>query len=242
MPEEATKVDLTFAEILEQSTLRCRSLDAPLAERLQAFAEDVRALRPAFADVVDRMVGRLRATGAGNSAPAPGEPMPPFLLPDQEGRLVGLEDLIDRGPVVVAFHRGHWCPYCRINAAALARLEPDVSARGGQIVAITPELEEFTSELRGDAGASFPILTDIDNGYALQLSLAIWIDDEKRPAMTAAGWDIADFQANNFWTLPIPATFVVGTDGRVKARHIDPDYRTRMATDAIIAALAAARG
>ncbi len=124
----------------------------------------------------------------------------------------------------------------------LRDFEPDISARGGQILAITPDIEEFTSELRADAEASFPILTDLDNGYALELNLAIWIDDEKRQAMTAAGWDISDSQANQFWTLPIPATFVVGRDGRVKARHIDPDYRKRMATEEILTALETLRG
>lgn len=227
----------SFAEILEASTVRCREMEAPLADRLQAFADTVRALNVQFADVVDRMVQRLRSSGAGESAPSPGEPMPPFLLPDQDGRLVALEDLVGRGPVVVAFHRGHWCPYCRINADALARIEPEVSAAGGQIVAITPELEEFTKELRSDAHAGFPILSDIDNAYALELNLAIWINDEKREVMTEAGWVIPPYQGNKGWMLPIPATFVVGRDGRVVARFVDPDYRKRMDVEDILAAL-----
>jgi peroxiredoxin len=227
----------SLAEILEQATLRCRDMDAPLGQRLQAYADDVRSLKPEFADIVDRMVARLQSAGAGASAPAAGDPMPRFVLPDQDGRLVSLDELIHRGPVVVAFHRGHWCPYCRINASALSEIEPEVARLGGQIVAITPDVEEFTRELKADANAAFPILTDLDNGYALELNLAIWIDDEKRAAMTAAGWDISDFQANRFWTLPIPATFVVGGDGRVRARFIDPDYRRRMATEDILTSL-----
>ena len=63
------------------------------------------ALNPSFADIVDRMVSRLKLGGAGQSAPAPGEPMPPFLLPDQDGRLTNLEDLLSRGPAVISFHR-----------------------------------------------------------------------------------------------------------------------------------------
>lgn len=227
----------SFAEILEASTERCRRMDAPLADRLQAFAETVRSLNAGFADVVDRMVERLRSAGAGEAAPAPGDLMPWFLLPDQDGALVSLGDLLKRGPVVVSFHRGHWCPYCRINADALARIEPEVAAASGQIVAITPELEEFTRELQTDARAGFPVLTDIDNGYALSLNLAIWINDEKRRVMTEAGWVISPYQGNQGWMLPIPATFVVGSDGRVKARFVDPDYRKRMDVDDILAAL-----
>jgi peroxiredoxin len=227
----------SFAEILEASTQRCRIMDAPLAQRLQAFADDVRALDAGFADIVDRMVSRLKTSGAGETAPAPGERMLPFVLPDQDGRLVGLDQLLSRGPAVISFHRGHWCPYCRLNADALARMEPEVTAAGGQIVAITPELQQFTSELKSDSKVPFPILTDLDNGYALELNLLIWVDDEKRRAMTAAGWDISAYQGNDTWMLPIPATFVIAPDGVVKARFVDPDYRKRMAIEDILAAV-----
>ena len=81
------------------------------------------------------------------------------------------------------------------------------------------------------------VLTDLDSGYALELQLAIKIEDEKRLAMTRAGWDISAFQDNENWTLPIPATFVVGSDGSVKARFVDPDYRKRMDVDDILDAL-----
>ncbi len=227
----------SFAEVLEACTERCREMDAPLAARLAAFAADVKRLSPEFADIVDRMVARLNESGAGALAPAVGDIIPPFVLPDEAGRLVGLDELRRQGPVVVSFHRGHWCPYCRINAVALARIEPEIKAAGAQIVAITPEVNKFTSELKADATAAFPVLTDLDSSYALELNLAIRINDEKRLAMTMAGWDISPFQDNDTWTLPIPATFVVGQNGVVKARFVDPDYRKRMDTEAILSAL-----
>jgi peroxiredoxin len=232
----------SLAERLEESTERCRNMDGPLAVRLQALADDVRALAPEFAEVVDRMVLRLVETGAGEKAPLPGEPMPEFMLPDQNGRLVTLSDLLASGPAVVAFHRGHWCPYCRINATALAAIEGRVRGKGASLVAITPEVEKFTAELGQDAKASFPILSDMDNGYALLLNLAFYVGDEKRQYMTLAGWDVSPFQGNSTWTLPIPATFVVGRDGIIKARHIDPDYRKRMAIDDVLAALGRPNG
>ncbi|MGQ0673768.1 MAG: peroxiredoxin-like family protein [Hyphomicrobium sp.] len=230
----------TIAETLEATTERCRSLDAPLAGRLQAFADEVRSLSAEFAAVVDRMVERLKASGAGAAAPKPGEPMPEFMLPDQSGRLIRLSEFLERGPLVVAFHRGHWCPYCRINADALHRVHGEIEARGGELVAITPEIERFNAELRSAVGARFPVLSDIDNGYALLLNLAFYVGDEKKALMQLAGWNIPPYNANDNWTLPIPATFVVGTDGLVKVRHIDPDYRKRMDVEAILDAVSAA--
>ena len=77
----------------------------------------------------------------------------------------------------------------------------------------------------------------MDNGYALLLNLAFYVGDEKKTFMSAAGWDITPFTDSDAWTLPIPATFVVGRDGLVKARFIDPDYRKRMDIGDILAAL-----
>jgi peroxiredoxin len=231
----------TFAEILEEATDRSRDMDAPLGERLKAVADEVRRLSPEFADIVDRMVARLEANDVGQSAPKPGEPMPDFMLPDENGRLVRLADLLDDGPVVLSFNRGHWCPYCRLNVAGLAEIAPEVESLGGQIVAISPEKSRYGAELKSYAKAPFPVLADINNGLALALNLLFWVGDEKRDAMKAGGYDIAPYQGNEAWMLPVPATFVIGRDGVVKARYIDPDYRRRMDLDAVLAALKSAR-
>src|SRR5262249_46481902 len=122
-------------EYLDDAFSRVRELDASLGEQLRAFAEAARQRRPEFAAVVDRLVDRLRQYGVGDSAPREGEPMPTFVLPDDAGRMVSLDDLLAEGPVAVTFHRGHWCPYCRININALAQAHQMVAASGGQIVA-----------------------------------------------------------------------------------------------------------
>lgn len=227
----------SFAEILEASTARCRAMDAPLEAKLAAFADVVRSLSPEFTAIVERMVSRLIDGGAGSAAPDVGDPMPSFLLPDHSGHLVSLERLLEKGPLAIAMHRGHWCPYCRINASALAAASKVVRDSGGQIVAITPELQTYNTRLREDAGADFPVLTDLDNAYALEANIAIWVGEEKKHAMSAAGWNISRFHGNDAWLLPIPATFVVGTDGLVRARYVNPDYRTRMSIERILDAL-----
>jgi peroxiredoxin len=227
----------SFAEVLGETTEKCRVMDAPLSVRLKLVAEEVRRLAPGFADVVDRMVAHLEKNGVGLSAPKPGEPMPDFVLPDEGGHLVRLTDLLKSGPVVLSFNRGHWCPYCRINVDALAKIAPEIEQLGAHIVAIAPETGRYTAELKSYAKAPFPILSDIDGGYALELNLLYWVGDEKREAMQAGGVDIAPYQGNESWMLPIPATFIVGEDGTVKARHIDPDYRHRMEIDDLLAAL-----
>jgi peroxiredoxin len=229
-----------LAEILDEAFAQCLGMDASLNERLSAFADTVRNVDQTFAEAVDRLVAHLKEKGAGAAAPAAGDMMPSFVLPDDQGHLVSLEELLETGPVALAFHRGHWCPYCRLNTNALVEVQEKVRAEGGQIAAIVPERRQFASALRSETNAPFPILLDMDNGYAMSLNLAIWVGDEMKRMIAAAGWDIPSYQGNETWMLPIPATFVVGRDGRIAARFVDPDYRKRMATEDMLDALRSA--
>jgi peroxiredoxin len=227
----------TLRDILEDAFVRSRNLEAPLADRLKAFANELRRLGPHFQSLVDSLVSRLVESDAGATAPKVGEPMPAFLLPDEEGRLVRLDDLLGEGPVAIAFHRGEWCPYCRINIDALARAEEEIAGEHRHIAAIVPDRQRFAVWLKSDAKAPFPVLTDMDNGYAMSLGLAIYVGDEMKHMMVSSGWDPSVSQGTDNWMLPIPATFIIGTDGVVRARFVDPDYRRRMAIEDMLAAL-----
>jgi peroxiredoxin len=226
-----------LAEAFEDAFRRCCGMDVSLAERLQAFADAVQELSPPFAETVDRLVLRLQQNEAGAAAPRLGDLMPPFTLPDEEGHLVTLDHLLSKGPVAVTFHRGHWCPYCRINTDALAKAQKEIAAESGQVIAVMPDRQQFAAEFKSESNASFPVLTDVDNGYALSLNLVISLGEEMMRFISAAGLDIPKYQGNNSWMVPIPATFIIGRDGRVKARFVDPDYRKRMAIADLISAL-----
>ena len=230
-----------LAEALEEAFQHCRDMDASLRERLDSLAQAVRKLSPPFADAVDRLVTRLQQSSAGETAPQVGQPLPPFHLPNEAGHIVSLDKLLSKGPVAVTFHRGHWCPYCRLNTNVLAQAQKEVEREGSQIVAIMPDRQQFAEEFKNESNARFPILTDMDNGYALSLNLVFWVGTEMERMISAAGWNIPNYQGNTSWMLPIPATFVVGQDERVKARFVDPDYRKRMAVENMVAALRSAR-
>ena len=87
------------------------------------------------------------------------------------------------------------------------------------------------------SNARFPFLTDAANGYALSLNLAIWVGLEMEGMMNRAGIELPRYQGNSAWFLPIPATFVVNSDGTVSARYVDPDHRQRMDIDEMLAAV-----
>jgi peroxiredoxin len=240
MKERMSMTEPTFTDMLEEAFARCRTLEAPLADRLQAFADELRRLGPDFAAIVDTLIERLVENNAGAAAPRVGERMPSFLLPDEQGRLVGLDDFLAKGPIALAFNRGHWCPYCRMNIDALAHAEAEVAPDNRHIAAIVPDRQRFALWLKSDTKAPFPVLTDMDNGYAMTLGLAIYVGDELKNLMVSLGWDPSVSQGTDNWLLPIPATFIVGTDGIIRARFVDPDYRVRMAKEDLLAALRSA--
>jgi len=226
------------AERLKRAFQDCRDMDGTLSARLGAYAAAGREIFPAYSEAVDRLVARIHETGGGENAPRPGDPMPPFILPDETGQLIRMESLLVNGPIAVMFYRGHWCPYCRLNVKAVIEGQDQIKALGGQIVAIMPERQKFAEKFKSDSGAYFPVLTDMDNGYALSINLAIWLGTEIQQLLSHQ--DLSSFHGNDGWVLPIPATFVVGRDGLVKARFVDPDFRKRMEIDDLIAALKAA--
>src|SRR5437762_9566679 len=123
-PANAERLKLAFQE--------CRDMEGTLRQQLEAYAAAGREFFPAYGEAVDRLVARVHENGGGENAPKPGEAMPPFILPDESGGLVSLDSLISRGPAIVMFYRGHWCPYCRLNVRAVIQAQDRIEALGGQ--------------------------------------------------------------------------------------------------------------
>ena len=158
--DTARKSSMTSTSLtaLREVFAQCREMDASLGERLEVYSQAVRKFLPRYAEAVDDLVERLNNAGAGTNAPRPGDPMPPFILPDETGRLVSLEKLLENGPAAITFHRGHWCPWCRISINALVRVDADIGQAGGQVVAIMPDRQRFAAEFKREAGSPFPVL------------------------------------------------------------------------------------
>lgn len=214
------------------------AMRAPLRDRLAAYVDVMVAEGSPFVAAYDRLVDHLAKAEVGAGAPAPGEAMPPFVLPDQSGRLVGLEDIVGSGPAILSFNRGPWCPFCRIELATHLEALPTLARHEARLVSIMPEPRSSTAPLARALGERLVVLSDIDNGYALSIGLAMWVGDEVIALMREHGLDLGAFQGNEGWMLPLPATFVLDREARVLARWVDPDFRTRMETEAILSVLA----
>jgi peroxiredoxin len=217
--------------------MQAERLSGSLNHRLAAYREQSGRLRPDITSGYDRLVERLAMLDGEEVGPRVGEPMPPFHMPDENGRLVSLAELREAGSVVVSVNRGHWCPYCRLDLRSLAAIHHDVVSLGGQIVSIMPDSARYTSQSVGQDALPFPVLSDMDLGYALSLGLIFSVGAEVRRLYEDLGIELERYQGNDSYFLPIAAKFIVGRDGLVKARQVNVEFRRRMEPAAIVAAL-----
>ncbi len=192
---------------------------------------------PEFAGAYQRLVDRLVGACAGKTAPRTGDIFPEFLLPDDHGRLTGFDDLSVGTTLVVSLNRGQWCSYCRIELEGLQEIHAEIMRRGANVVAITPDREEYAMRLRASCRLAFPLLSDVGNGFALSLGLAVWCGDEVRDLYRNSGIALNVYQGDEGWLIPIPATYVVAPDRRIKACFVDPDFRQRISPEDILKAI-----
>jgi peroxiredoxin len=217
-------------------------MDAPLWRRIELFVEKQREAGSPFVAATEKVVARLRAGDVGETAPKPGEQMPPFLLPARDGRLVGLDDLVREGSVVISFNRGHWCPFCRIELSALAAAHDEIAGLGARVVSIMPDRQHYVGRLPRAVTDRILVLSDIDSAYALSLGLTMWLGDSMGELMRQHGVDLNQIHGDGSWIVPVPATFVIGADRRVIARLVEHDFRRRMNVEDIRAVLAGTDG
>jgi peroxiredoxin len=230
----------SLEQALNEAFHQADNLEAPLDQRLKLYLGESRKLLPDLESTYDQLVARIRANGADVLVPAVGDRLPEFLMTDSDGQLVDLASLLKNGPVVISFNRGPWCDYCGLELHALSRAYPDIVAAGGDVVSIVPETAKYAEILKQTRGLPFRVLTDLDLAYALSLGLVFWVGDKIKETYRQFGIDLEQFQGNGGWLLPIPATLVVGQDGRVKARFVDPDFRHRLGIEPILRAVASA--
>ena len=222
---------------LPEALIEAESRNASLGARLAAYRDSTRRIRPDIAKAYDDLVARLDMLDNGAIGPQIGEPLPEFNLPDDNGRLVSLSSLLRSGPAVVSLNRGHWCPYCKLELRSLAAIHDEIRQLGARIVSIMPDTATFTGDYAAQNKLPFPILSDMDLGYALSLGLIFWVGAEIQRLYEDAGVELERYQGNGGHFLPMGAKFIVGQDGVIKARQINIEFRERMEPEAVLAVL-----
>ena len=187
----------------------------------------------------DEFLERLDAGQVAAEACKPGDRMPGFLLPNAEGRLVESGELLARGPLVVTFFRGGWCPYCSATLEALEAVLPELSRTGGTLVAMTPETGGRALAMKHDHGLHYEVLVDVDLAIAMAFGIVFRTPPLYVELLRHRGIDLAERSGNPAWLLPVPAAFVVGQDGIVLRSWVNVDFTQRAEPTEILKALSA---
>jgi peroxiredoxin len=217
-----------------------------LQAKLAAFKADFEAGKPPYSvprsviETMHRATNELIASGAASRALKAGDTAPAFVLNDAEGRPVSSAELLARGPLVVSFYRGVWCPYCNMELQALQEALPTFRDLGANLVAISPQTSVNSRKSVRTNGLAFPILSDHGNQTAAAFGLRFTLPDYLVELYKSLKNDLPAFNGDPSWTLPMPGRFVIGQDGIIRYAEVNPDYTNRPEPEDMLPALRSA--
>lgn len=184
-----------------------------------------------------RTTTELKNTGIENRALRAGDRIPEFTLPNQHGEMRRFADFLTESTVVLNIYRGGWCPYCNFEMKALADALPEIEAAGAKLVGMSPEAPDHAQDTVSRHDIGIEILSDAGNVVSERLGLVFSLAEELRPIYLGAGLDIPAYNGDESFRLPVPATYIVGPDGIIKADFVNADYTQRMEPRDIVAFL-----
>ena len=211
---------------LEETTpgVDTRPLREILAERKEKIAKYVPA---ATLEVHARVMAGLKAQGLAANSLALGSQAPEFSLPDHNGNMVSLAELLRRGRLVACFYRGRWDPFCCGQMEAMNRALSAIEQTGASLVAISPQTVKQSFFMADQHQLRFPLLSDAGNQVARQFGLVYRVPDEQQAIYRRAFVNLPFINGEESWELPIPATYVIDRDGTVVFASADEDYTDR---------------
>lgn len=227
----------------EQQGSKTTNANIPLQQRLDEIVAQGRSRLPAkLLQQLLSTIEQLITSSAAEQALKEGAQVPDFTLPDTLGNTVTLSHLLKQGPVVIAFYRGEWCPYCNLQLHAYQQALPQIRALGATLVAISPQTPDHSLSMAEKQALTFTVLSDVGNRIARQFGIVFTIDEAVRDAHKQVGANLPAYNSDDTWELPIPGTFIVDQSGTVRLAFVDPNYTHRLDPSIIIAQLKKLRG
>lgn len=219
-----------------------------LQERLDAFKRNFEAGGPPYRvpywvhEPMHRATDELIASGAADHALKAGARAPDFRLQDGDGAVIASRTLLSKGPLVVSFYRGVWCPYCKMELQALQASLPNIEAHGASLVAISPQTQANSRRAARENSATFPILSDPHNEVAGAFGIRFTLPDYLVVLYTTVlNNDLNRVNGDDSWTLPMPSRFVIAPSGSVVYAEVNPDYTIRPDPQELLPAIDKAR-
>jgi peroxiredoxin len=199
---------------------------------LQSKLDDIRsgfekAAPQEAQDALHKAIEELIHSGAEDRVLKVGDLAPEFSLPDPDGNIISSQELLKKGPIVLTFYRGTWCPYCNVDLTALEEVRSEIETRNATLVAISQQTAANSRKSQKTNNLGFPILGDKGGDIGAKFGVRWSVPDYLKPVHKQLGADISIFNGEDSWTLPMPARFVIGQDGIIAYSEVNADYTYR---------------
>lgn len=212
-----------------------KTLADQLADYKAGFKQRVAPERVAM---MEAATADLRASGIEARAVQVGACAPDLTLPDALNRPVRFSELWRRGPLVLIFYRGGWCPYCNLELRAWSEHLPSLKHLGAQLVAVSPQTPDLSLSTAQKNDLTYPVLSDSELLATEAFGVGFDLPQQLVDLYSRVGNDLPVLNGNGRWVLPVPATYVIDRGGRVAFAHVEADYRERAEPGHVLAAVA----
>lgn len=166
-----------------------------------------------------------------------GERIPDVTLRDAQGSRVSLGEKLEEKPTLLIVYRGGWCPYCTRHLSGLAGVSGDIRDHGFQIIGVSPDRPGKVAEARKEVDADYTLLSDSDLDLAQALGIAFKVpDDLVSKYKNEYGIDLEADSGRTHHGLPVPAAYLIDTDGTILFSYVNPNYRVRIPGEIVLAA------
>jgi peroxiredoxin len=222
----------------ESSTGEAPAKSAP--STTTAGASSAPATAPHMKDYADPQADRIGVLAPGTGIPV-GQTVPDIHARDVDGKDVSLSSLYTKGPILLAFYRGGWCPYCSSENHALATAYPEYQKRGVTPVTVSVDTPDAEAKTKATYTIPFPVLSDSDATMIEAFHVVNKVDADVLAKMKGFGVDLERSSGKTHHEIAIPSLFLVDRTGVVRWAHSDPDYKVRPSTAQILAAIDATK-
>lgn len=208
-----------------------------LSEQLGSMAQELANNMPSDAQAeLWRSIEELRQSEDVNGLPT-GVDAPDFTLTDATGEFITLSQEIDKGPVVLTFYRGAWCPFCNLQLRAYQSAIPYLEEVGATLIAVSPQVPDYTLLQQQQNLLTFPVLSDLQGHVAALYKVRYEVSQSVVRVMQGIGIDLVQYNETAQWTLPVPATFIIDQNRTIRFSHVDPNFMMRLDPDIIVQVL-----
>ena len=157
---------------------------------------------------------------------------------DQNGQAINSDKILKKDKILLVFYRGNWCPHCRKHLTSLQENLEELTNKGVYVIVVTPETVEKTQETSKKLNTGFSIVHDIDNKIMNDYKVAFEVNKENVPNYyNIISKRVAEYNVENNNILPVPATYMIGENGKITYVQYDSNYKNRSDFNEILEAL-----